>query len=155
MNVAILGTTIELDESVVAEPPAEIGKQVAEYEHGRRRAFDLSVTIPEGVTGAVMAALTDVPYGETRTYGDIAERLDTAAVAVGRACARNPVPLVVPCHRVVGSDGDLKGYSAAGGVATKRRLLDLEARVVGTPIQSTLPTDGEGWAESSGVGSGR
>lgn len=141
MNVAIFETDIEIDESVIAESPATVREQVCEYERGERRAFDLTVGIPEGLTGEVMAAMTEIPYGETRTYGEIADRLDTAAVAVGRACANNPVPPVVPCHRVVKSDGGLGGYSAADGVATKRRLLDLEARERETkPRQARLQT---------------
>lgn len=139
MNVAIFESTIEIDESVIAESPADIRDQVREYERGDRREFDLTVSLPAGTTGAVMAALSDVSYGETRTYAEVADRLDTAPVAVGRACANNPVPLVVPCHRVVGSDGDLGGYSAADGVATKRRLLDFEARERGKrSVQSRL-----------------
>lgn len=141
MNVAIFESTIEIDESVITESPAEVREQVREYERGGRREFDLTVTFPAGTTGEVMAALTDIPYGETRTYGEIGNRLDLAPIDVGRACANNPVPLVVPCHRVVGSDGGLRGYSAANGVATKRRLLDLEARERGTEsVQSRLPT---------------
>ena len=142
MHVDILKTTIELDESVVAEQPAKIRAQLRQYERGDRRTFDLRVDVPEGATGAVMDAMAEIPYGETRTYGDIAADLDTAPVAVGQACGRNPVPVVVPCHRVVGSDGSLRGYSAAGGLATKRRLLDLEARDAGTqPVQERLPTE--------------
>lgn len=128
MHVAILGSTLEIDESAIAEAPAEIREQVREYGRGDRRTFDLTVRFPDGVSGDVLAAMAEIPYGETRTYGDLAADLDTAAVAVGQACGRNPVPLVVPCHRVVGADGGLRGYSAADGVATKRRLLDLEAR---------------------------
>jgi methylated-DNA-[protein]-cysteine S-methyltransferase len=140
MNVDIFKTTIEIDESVIAELPAVIREQVREYECGDRRTFDLNVTIPEGVTGEVMAAMTDIPYGETRTYGALAVDLDITPIVVGQACARNPVPLVVPCHRVVGSDGELKGYSAANGVTTKRRLLDHEARERGSkPVQTRLP----------------
>lgn len=137
MNVNIFDTAIEIDETVVVESPAVIREQVDEYAHGDRQAFDLTVTSPEGVLGEVMRAMTDIPYGETRTYGEIADRIGTEAITVGQACARNPVPLVVPCHRVVGSDGGLKGYSAAGGVATKRRLLDLEARELGTKLTQT------------------
>jgi len=69
--------------------------------------------------------MSDIPYGETRTYGDLAAALDTAPVAVGSACGKNPVPLVVPCHRVVGRDS-LGGYSAGDGTALKERLLALE-----------------------------
>jgi methylated-DNA-[protein]-cysteine S-methyltransferase len=142
MHVDVLGTSFEIDASVVAESPAEIHTQVREYEAGDRRTFDLTVEFPDGLTGDVMAAMTEIPYGETSTYGDLATDLDTAAVAVGQACGRNPVPVVVPCHRVVGSGGALQGYSAADGVATKRRLLDLEARVAGTgPVQTRLSTE--------------
>lgn len=139
MNVDIFETTIEIDESVIAESPSVIREQVREYERGDRQTFDLNVTISDGVTGEVMAAMSEIPYGETRTYGALAVDLDTTPIAVGQACARNPVPLIVPCHRVVGSDGELKGYSAANGIATKRRLLDLETRVAGTePVQTRL-----------------
>lgn len=129
MDVDVLGTTIEIDASVIAASPAEIRAQVRAYERGDRRAFELDVELPDGLTGEVMAAMTEIPYGETRTYGELATSLETAPVAVGQACGRNPVPIVVPCHRVVGSDGGLGGFSAAGGVATKRRLLEFESRV--------------------------
>ena len=129
MDVDVVGTTIGIDESVVAESPAEIRAQVREYGRGDRRTFELDVAFPDGLTGEVMAAMTEIPYGETRTYGELAASLETAPVAVGQACGRNPVPIVVPCHRVVGSDGGLGGFSAAGGVATKRRLLEFESRV--------------------------
>lgn len=142
MNVNILDTTIEIDESVIAESPAEIRAQVREYERGSRRTFDLALSMPGGKAGEVMAAMAEIPYGETRSYGALATDLDTAPVAVGQACAQNPVPLIVPCHRVVGSDGDLRGYSAADGVVTKRRLLDLEARERGTePVQTRLSAE--------------
>jgi methylated-DNA-[protein]-cysteine S-methyltransferase len=142
MNLSILNTTIEIDESSIDELPDEIRRQVREYERGERREFDLTVRFPDSVTGDVMAAMAAIPYGETRTYGDLASDLDTAPVAVGQACGRNPVPVIVPCHRVVGSDGGLKGYSAADGVATKRRLLEFEARQAGTePVQTRLSTE--------------
>ena len=142
VHLESLDGAIELDESFVVEPPDEIVVQLEEYARGERRKFDLHVEFPDTVTGAVMEAMAEIPYGETCTYGDIATELDTAPVAVGQACGRNPVPLIVPCHRVVGSDGGLRGYSAAGGVATKRRLLDLEAREAGTrPVQERLSTE--------------
>lgn len=136
MELSVLDDTVRIDGSAIVEPPQEIRTQVRAYERGERRTFDLDVRFPEGLTGEVMAAMAEIPYGETRTYGDLAADLDTAPVAVGGACGRNPVPVVVPCHRVVGSDGGLKGYSAADGVATKRRLLEFEARNSGTgPVQ--------------------
>lgn len=144
MKVAVLGSTIGIDETAVAESAEEIRAQVREYARGERRSFDLEVDLPDGLLGEVMDAMAEIPYGETRTYGDLAAELGTAPVAVGRACGQNPVPVVVPCHRVVGSDGGLKGYSAADGVATKRRLLDLEAAVVSGSVQSRLP-GAQGW----------
>lgn len=141
MIVDIFETRIEIDETLVADSPATIRKQICEYERGDRQSFDLQVTVPDGVTGDVMTVMAEIPHGQTRTYGEIAVDLDTSPIAVGRACAANPVPLVIPCHRVVGSDGGLRGYSAADGVATKRQLLDLEARNAGTgPVQTRLPT---------------
>ena len=76
----------------------------------------------------VLAACRAIPYGQTRTYAELAAAAGSpgAARAVGRAMATNPLPLVVPCHRVVATGGELRGYSALGGLATKRRLLDME-----------------------------
>lgn len=130
MNVEILGGTVELDDSCVAESPAEIRRQIREYESGQRRRFDLSVDVPDTFTGAVMEQLLEIPYGETRTYGEIAAALETAPIAVGGGCGRNPAAVVVPCHRVLRSDGGLGGYSAPGGTDLKRRLLDHESASV-------------------------
>ncbi|UPV74227.1 methylated-DNA--[protein]-cysteine S-methyltransferase [Halorussus limi] len=125
MHVELFGRRVELDADSVAASEDEIRAQVAEYAAGERREFDLSVATPEGFAGEVAAEMRAIPYGETRTYGDVAAALDSAPVAVGRACGANPVPLVVPCHRVVGADS-LGGYSAGDGPALKRRLLELE-----------------------------
>jgi methylated-DNA-[protein]-cysteine S-methyltransferase len=129
MFVSVWDWRMEIDDTLVAEDSDEIREQVAEYVAGERDAFDLSVTYPDSFTGQVMAAMVDVPRGETRTYGDIADVLDTAPIAVGQACGRNPVPLVVPCHRIVGANG-LGGFS--GGeekrLGLKERLLSLESR---------------------------
>lgn len=130
MDVEVFGGGLAVDESLVNESPAEIRRQVGEYERGDRRSFDLTVDVPDSFTGRVMDAMGEIPYGETRTYGDLASALGTAPIAVGGACGRNPVPLLVPCHRVVASDGSLRGYSAPGGLALKRRLLDHERAVV-------------------------
>ncbi|WP_336001568.1 methylated-DNA--[protein]-cysteine S-methyltransferase [Halorientalis halophila] len=141
MHLPLFESTVAIDESAVVESPEEIRTQVREYERGDRRAFDLTVEFPDGLAGAVHRAMTEIPYGETRTYGDLAQELDTSPVAVGQACGSNPVPVIVPCHRVIGSDGGLRGYSAADGVATKRRLLDLEASESGGSVQSELPSE--------------
>lgn len=125
MRVDIRGDAYDLDSGLVAEGEPEIRRQIDEYAAGDRESFDLTVDYPERHLGDVMCAMSAIPYGETRTYGDLAEGLDSGAVAVGQACGSNPLPIIVPCHRVVGSDG-YGGFSAAGGVDAKRRLLAFE-----------------------------
>jgi len=85
---------------------------------------------------AVLQALRRIPPGQVRTYGEIARTLGkpSAARAVGTACARNPLPLLIPCHRVVRSDGKLGGYSLRGGVALKRQLLEAEGALALLPL---------------------
>lgn len=103
--------------------------QLDEYFAGERRSFDLPLD-PVGTDFQLAAwrALREIPYGTTATYAEQAARLGdrNKARAVGAANARNPLSIVVPCHRVVGTDGRLTGF--AGGVDTKRSLLELEAR---------------------------
>lgn len=100
-------------------------RQLQEYLAGKRRDFDLPVRLRGGeLAQRVWAVLQEVGYGERTTYGEIARRLGAAAQPVGRAVGANPVSIIVPCHRVVGSDGSLTGY--AGGLERKRVLLDLE-----------------------------
>ena len=101
--------------------------QLAEYFEGSRRGFDLP--LDAGGTEfqrQVWGALQAIPYGELRSYRDIADHLGNrqAVRAVGAANGRNPIPIVVPCHRVIGSNGQLTGF--AGGLAAKRKLLELE-----------------------------
>ena len=103
-------------------------RQLSEYFDGTRTEFDLPLA-SEGseFQKKVWAELRRIPYGETATYGDIARRLGYEPVisrAVGTANASNPLPIVVPCHRVIGSDGKLTGY--AGGIERKRILLEME-----------------------------
>jgi methylated-DNA-[protein]-cysteine S-methyltransferase len=107
---------------------AAITAQLHEYLSGERRTFD----VPTEATGnpaelRVWALIARIPYGETATYGDLAAALDdgTHARDVGGMVGRNPLSIVVPCHRVVGANGKLTGY--AGGLRRKRALLDLEA----------------------------
>ena len=101
--------------------------QLREYFAGARRTFDLPLA-PHGTAfqQRVWAALRAIPYGETRTYGELAAAIGSpnASRAVGIANHRNPLPILIPCHRVIGADGSLAGY--AGGLETKRRLLALE-----------------------------
>lgn len=104
-------------------------KQLDEYFAGKRRKFDLPLA-PAGTEFMQRAwrELRRIPYGKTTTYGQIAARLGNpkAARAVGLANNRNPIAIVVPCHRVIGADGKLVGY--AGGLDIKRQLLELEAK---------------------------
>lgn len=105
----------------------EAATQLQEYFAGKRRAFDVPLD-PHGTDfqRAVWQTLSLIPYGETRTYADIAQQVGSPKGfrAVGMANNKNPVPIIVPCHRVIGADGKLVGY--AGGVKIKRYLLELE-----------------------------
>jgi methylated-DNA-[protein]-cysteine S-methyltransferase len=102
-------------------------RQLTEYFAGTRMVFDLALA-PHGTAfqQRVWRALQEIPYGETRSYGDVARQLgDAKAVrAVGLANGANPIPIVIPCHRVIGAGGSLVGFG--GGLPTKRALLDLE-----------------------------
>ena len=106
---------------------ADARRQLTEYFAGERTTFDLPLR-PAGAPFQlrVWEALLRIPYGETASYGELARELGhpTAARAVGAANGRNPLAIVVPCHRVIGSNGSLTGY--AGGLECKRALLDLE-----------------------------
>ncbi|HEY7197978.1 MAG TPA: methylated-DNA--[protein]-cysteine S-methyltransferase [Gaiellaceae bacterium] len=109
-----------------------VRRELDEYFEGRRTAFEVDVDL-SGIPAfqeAVLRELTRVPYAETSTYGALAERVGRprAARAVGGALNRNPVPIIVPCHRIVGSTGSLVGYG--GGLERKRALLELEGTVL-------------------------
>jgi methylated-DNA-[protein]-cysteine S-methyltransferase len=105
---------------------AEAARQLAAFFDGRLKDFDLPLS-PAGTAfeNRVWQAMQVIPYGETRTYGDLAHATDSGPRAVGRACGRNPIPIVIPCHRVL-ARGGLGGYSGDGGLVTKQRLLALE-----------------------------
>ena len=102
-------------------------RQLEEYFAGERTTFDVPLA-PEGAPfeREVWRALEEIPYGETVSYGEIARRVGqpTAARAVGTANGRNPIAVIVPCHRVIGANGSLTGYG--GGLERKRLLLELE-----------------------------
>ncbi|MDE0335473.1 MAG: methylated-DNA--[protein]-cysteine S-methyltransferase [Defluviicoccus sp.] len=106
--------------------------ELAAYFAGEPYDFDLPVA-PEGTAHdlRVWRAMQRIPPGETRTYGEIARAIGSAAQAVGNACGRNPIPIVIPCHRIVAAGGGIGGYSGKGGVETKRFLLRLEGVGVG------------------------
>ncbi len=102
-------------------------EQLTDYLAGRRRAFELPIALQgQDIQERVWQLLTEIPYGATVTYGDLAAALADGSTArdVGQAVGRNPLSIVVPCHRVVGKNGSLTGY--AGGLTRKQFLLDLE-----------------------------
>lgn len=109
----------------------EAEQQLAEYFNGDRLNFDLLLA-PEGTAFQlkVLAALQTIPFGETKSYADIANQIGSpkAVRAVGSANGRNPLPIVIPCHRVIGSDGSLTGFG--GGIDAKKFLLSLEGSFV-------------------------
>lgn len=109
----------------------EARHQLDDYFDGRRKSFNL----PLGPGGTVFqqrvwAAMQQIPAGSTRTYGDIATELKSAARAVGMACGANPIPIIIPCHRVLASGNRLGGYSGDGGAETKAALLRLEGALL-------------------------
>ena len=112
----------------------EASGQIEEYLSSFLRTFTLEIdwTVLRTFQQAVLQATCEIPYGETRTYKEIAERIGRprAARAVGRAEATNPMPLVIPCHRVIGVDGKLHGYGLAEGVKTKEWLLTMEGALI-------------------------
>ena len=109
-------------------------KELGEYLRGKRQAFSISIdwSLLRPFQRAALQETMTIPYGETRSYKQIAERIGRprAARAVGRAEATNPMPLVIPCHRVIGSDGKLHGYGLGEGLPTKEWLLKLEGAVI-------------------------
>ena len=111
------------------EEVEEVRRQLREYLSGKRKEFDLKLE-PQGTQFQkdVWNAMLEIPYGETRSYKEIAQRIGRplAYRAVGQASNRNPIAIIIPCHRVVGSNGSLTGYG--GGMPIKIRLLDLEKK---------------------------
>ena len=109
-------------------------QQLDEYLRGARKTFDLPIawSLLRPFQIQVLQIVFAIPYGGTRTYGDIANELGKpkAARAVGRANATNPMPLVIPCHRVIGANGKLTGYGGGEGLPTKEWLLQMEGAVL-------------------------
>ncbi len=128
------GSTLEAVEAATG--------QLAEYLQGTRHVFDIRIdwsVLSSDFQRVVLKAVMAIPYGEIRTYGQIAGLVGypRAPRAVGRANATNPMPLVIPCHRVIGSDGKLHGYGGYGGLKTKQWLLDHEAATAAHPAAAT------------------
>ena len=137
------------DEAAV--PFAEVNAQLRAYFEGRLTEFDLPLA-PQGTSFqmTVWRELRNIPFGETISYAELARRIGrpTASRAVGHSNARNPISIIVPCHRVIGADHSLTGY--AGGLDRKRALLALEAKNAGTPTgyrSSTIRNEGRGTPE--------
>ena len=127
ISAELSGRRVDFSMTVDGKRHREAEKQLEEYFAGKRKAFD----VPLDLWGTpfqqeVWKALLRIPYGETRSYRDIAQSVGSpkAVRAVGGANGKNPVPVIVPCHRVIRSDGNLGGYG--GGLDIKRELLDLE-----------------------------
>ncbi len=120
------GRITRLDWRVIDGEPStliiEALNQLAAYFDHRLTQFDLPLAYGDGLQGKVGLAMTAIPFGQTLTYGDIARTLQTPAQSVGQACGANPIPIIIPCHRVLGAK-TLGGFSAKGGVETKVWLL--------------------------------
>jgi len=134
-RVYLPNQVVKMDTLEITGEPSELLRnaetQFTEYFSGRRKDFDLPLDFGgcSEFTSCVYKELTRVKYGETASYKDIAERVGSpkAYRAVGLANNKNPLPIIVPCHRIVGADGSLVGY--AGGLEMKRWLLDLESKL--------------------------
>jgi methylated-DNA-[protein]-cysteine S-methyltransferase len=124
-------------------PFKEAVRQLDAYFAGRLRQFDLPLaTGGTAFQQRVWRALRDIPYGQTVSYGELARHIERPAAvrAVGAANGQNPISIVIPCHRVIGSNGRLVGYG--GGLPAKSALLALERRVAGTPARAGRPLQG-------------
>jgi O-6-methylguanine DNA methyltransferase len=104
---------------------AEAIRQLHAYFERRLTEFDLPLDWGTGFNADVRRSMAAIPYGETRTYGDLAKELGAPAQAIGQACGANTIPVIIPCHRILASNG-LGGFSAPGGIETKVALLKLE-----------------------------
>lgn len=124
-------TALDWHHARASQPTAllrEALSQLAAYDAGELEAFELPLSVAgSALQRAVCAAMSAIPKGETRTYGEIAKEVGASAQSVGQACGGNPIPVIIPCHRVMGAGGKLTGFSGAGGVEMKVALLRHES----------------------------
>ena len=122
-------------------------EQLEAYFEGSLRYFSVPLK-PAGTAfqRRVWAAMAAIPCGETRSYGALAGELGSGPRAVARACAANPIPILIPCHRIIGADGSLTGYSGGSGIDTKAWLLRHEGAAVTTKPRLTRPLRGDAHA---------
>jgi methylated-DNA-[protein]-cysteine S-methyltransferase len=107
----------------------ETARQLAAYFAGALTEFNIPLSPPgTEYQKRVWWAMNEIPYGGTWTYGELAKRVDTVPRAIGGACGANPIPVILPCHRVLAANGKSGGYSGKGGLMTKTALLDIENR---------------------------
>lgn len=141
LQVALLGRNYRPDPNIRSEAclPAQqhaaaAMSQLLEYLGGKRKFFDLSIdwSLITSFQAKVLEIAQFIPFGEILTYGQIAAKLGkiSASRAVGGALGRNPMPIIIPCHRVVAANGNLTGFSAAEGILTKQWLLELEGHKI-------------------------
>jgi methylated-DNA-[protein]-cysteine S-methyltransferase len=141
LQVDLMGKTFTPSHTPGSEPQSEAKEiackgleQILEYLDGRRKFFDLPIdwALVTPFQKNVLEITQFIPYGEVLTYGQIAAKLGKpgASQAVGGALGRNPMPIIIPCHRVVASNGNLTGFSAAEGLVTKQQLLELEGHKI-------------------------
>ena len=117
-----------------AAPVRAAAEQLTAWFAGALTTFDLALSAAASERGAALrSAMVAIPYGDTLSYGALAKVAASSARAIGQACARNPFPIVVPCHRVLAAGDKPGGFSASGGVRTKLRLLLIEGAMRGTP----------------------
>ena len=127
---------LEFGQAADTQPPdgpppllQEAQRQLTAFFTGKLQQFDLPVSpAGTGFQKRVWHLMRDIPYGGTLTYGNLARILKSSARAVGGACGRNPIAIIIPCHRVIGAGNRIGGYSGGGGLDTKRKLLALEGR---------------------------
>ncbi len=112
-------------------------EQLDDYFDGKRLDFDLPLNPPgSDFQKQVCSAMCDIPGGSTKSYGEIAKDIESSAQAVGNACGLNPIPVIIPCHRVLAAGKQMGGFSGLGGVDTKKILLQLEGAL--PPQQQTF-----------------